>query len=83
MVETIWNLSYHRVMSRTATTKTMNRHWASLVQSLDVRTRPGSVAPPPGQSVEEAWTTTGTYLRQALHNYGRQASRNRSGRQTG
>ena len=82
MVETISNLSYYQAMNQPTAKTFAQRHWLSLVQSLDLRARPQSTQLRPGQSAEEAWSTTGAYLREALHSYGKQQSRAHTGRRT-
>lgn len=82
MVEAGKTLAYYQRMSQSETNKIASRQWQSLVQSLDVRTRPEASSLRPGQSVHEAWAATGIYLRQALDNYGKQSSQTHSDHQS-
>jgi hypothetical protein len=61
-------------MKRTSFTTILRQSANDILDSLDMRPHTRYVPARRGQSVEHAWTATGSYLRKALDHYGQQLS---------
>jgi hypothetical protein len=82
MVEVQSYQQYHRSMNALSLSHVFRQSLQDLLDSLDMRQSLQPRALRPGETVESAWTSTGSYLRKAIDGYGEEASRARAPRPT-
>ncbi len=70
MVELVYHMPYHKTMKRSSLTNIIRESVSDFLDALDMREHSQPRRLQPGETIETAWQSTGTYLRKAMDQYG-------------